>query len=208
MPEIKPTLTVNAGVIGAEQRAKSVQTLLAEIVKLPTMRKARAEWDSAQERFEFIRRRPNTLSDAMKANSEALTAERQRFSDAVCSRGPIPDDASTIARLSALDKELAHCLETLMLDRIPRAEVASLVAQAEYLECFAGELSKAAAERMKATLGALVPALLAEGNLSFDPTQTVSGQLQKRATAMLEEAEGLRRQAAEVCRRFKLEGEN
>jgi hypothetical protein len=208
MQEVKSTLTVNAGSAGAKQRTEAVQALLDGIAKRPDMRKAHEAWDTAAERFAFIRRRPDDLSAALKKSGAAVTKARQAFEDAVCVPGPIPTDVTDIAQAAALDKELARQLEILVCKKIPRAEIASLLSQAEYLECFAGELSKAAAERMKATLGALAPALLAEGSLSFDPTQTVSGQLQKRATRLLEEAEGLRQQAMEIRRKFKFEGEN
>lgn len=202
--EQHPTLTINAGNAGEEQRQANVSAILHRVANLKEVLALKVAWDQAEERLAHVRLRARATADLIAANNTAQAKARVDFSDSLAGYGELPKDASVISALAAFNSELIRAEALFANDRLPRCEVRALLAQSEHMAAFATALSDAASRRMTETMAALAPALLAEGGLTIDPTQTLSGQLQAQARQFLETSQTLRDEAASIMAKFDI----
>lgn len=202
--ETKALLTLPVGNVGAREREEQATALGKEIMERPDVASARKRWDAAADRYDGTRKRPNAINAAISDVVRKIDSEQKAFIDAACGLGEIPTGASKLSNARLLKDELARALEQLMMDRVPRAEVHSLIAEAEFREALALGFQDAASERLKQMIQGLAPVLIEEGGLTIDPQRTLAGALQRGAADQLAQAAECRVRAAGIVKQFNL----
>jgi hypothetical protein len=202
--ETKALLTLPVGQVGAKEREELATALGKAIMERPDIASAQKRWDAAADHFNRLRKRPIVINAAVAEVVRRIDAEQKSFTDAVCGLGEVPTGASKLSNARLLKDELARALEPLVMDRVPRSEIRSLIAEAEFREALAVGLQDAASERLKTMIQGLAPVLIEEGGLTIDPQRTLAGALQRGAADQLAQAAECREKAAGIVKRFNL----
>ncbi|HKW97884.1 MAG TPA: hypothetical protein VJN43_09115 [Bryobacteraceae bacterium] len=98
-----------------------------------------------------------------------------------------PDVSGKLGSLSALEHEhkiVTHAVAQITDHLLPKAEIQEIRAVADYSSAQAESLREVAAERLQKTQELIAGAKEHEGELAFDPAQTVSGVLQAQAAQL------------------------
>lgn len=191
----------------AAEREQAAQNQVEEILdRLHAEAPVAAARDAASEAKELTRRLKQSQADLMTRAgriSEEIRKASDKLEIQLTDSQPIKSGLAELMRLEAEHRLVTRANRRLAEERIPAAEIAEMHATAMFLLGQAGALRNEAQIRLEKTAQLISQAAEFEGNITFNPANTVSGALAARAEALETEADNYRRWAAERAERHQ-----
>lgn len=191
----------------AAEREQAAQSQVEEILaKLDAQAPVAAAQAAASDAKQLTQRLKRSQSDLM-ARAGRSTQEIQRLYETLelqlVDGEPVQSGLENLIRLEAEHRLITRANKRLAEQRIPEAECKEMQQHAAFLLEQAKALREEAAARLEKTAQLISQAAEFEGNITFNPANTISGALAARAEALETEADSYRRWAEERAERHR-----
>ncbi len=191
----------------AAEREQAAQNQVEEILeRLRCQAPVAAARETASEAKELTQRLKQSQTELM-ARAGRASEEIRRISEKLelqlTDGQPIKSGLAELMRLEAEHRLVTRANRRLAEERIPNAEIAEMNKAAAFLLAQAGALREEARIRLEKTAQLISQAAEFEGNITFNPANTISGALAARAEALEAQADNYRRWAAERAERHE-----
>jgi hypothetical protein len=175
-----------------------VRGLVEEARAAADVAQARRVHEAAAARREKLKLANRELTVRAKTMLEESRKSGNRVDEALIEGQPVTAaQLDTHVRLEAEHRAVLRACERVVERLLPMAEIEAMEAQAGEYFAHAHELRRIADERMKVTARLLADAAEHEGEIAFDPRNTVSGLLTVEADEMERRARDYLKWAAE-----------
>ena len=162
----------------ARELESKVRGLVEAAREAAEVAQARAVREASEARREKLKRASRELAERAKSLYDENRRAAARVDDALIEGHPVTAaQLDTYVRLEAEHRATLRASERVVERLLPVAEIDAMELQAVEFLVHARELRRVADERMKVTARLLADAAEHEGEIAFDPRNTVSGML-------------------------------
>jgi hypothetical protein len=184
-----------------EVRSSAALTQLSEILTRvevnPEVEQHATRLAAASDALRQYRRAQSSLVVRIGELNNAAARQSEQAEMRLTHGDSLGEEVTVLIHLEAQHRLMTRANRRLLERLIPEAEITEMLASADHLLAKGRALRAEAAARIEKTAKLMAEAAQFEGNIVFDPTQTLSGALLAEAEQLERQADTHRRWAAE-----------